>query len=51
VIVRRLYFGKLGPRAIMLILGGDKRSQVTDIRVAKGAWTDFLRGQKHGETV
>src|SRR5580765_6349246 len=38
----RLYFGKLGP-AIVLLLGGDKRSQTTDIRLAKSAWADFLR--------
>jgi putative addiction module killer protein len=41
----RLYFGKLGPAAVVLILGGDKRSQAADIRLAKVAWADFLREQ------
>jgi putative addiction module killer protein len=44
----RLYFGKLGPAAMLLILGGDKRSQAADIRLAKSAWADFLREQKRG---
>ena len=44
----RLYFGKLGPAAIVLILGGDKRSKATDVRLAKSAWADFLREQKRG---
>jgi putative addiction module killer protein len=45
----RLYFGKLGPSVVVLILGGDKRSQTRDIEWAKDAWTEFLRAEKHGK--
>ena len=45
----RLYFGKLGPDTIVLVLGGDKGSQRRDIEVAKRAWADLLRAKKHGK--
>jgi putative addiction module killer protein len=34
----RVYFGKLGRTAMVLIVGGDKRSQAGDIDLAKRAW-------------
>jgi putative addiction module killer protein len=41
----RLYFGNLGPAAMLLLLGGDNQSQAKDIRLAKRAWADFLKEQ------
>ena len=45
----RLYFGRLGPGAIVLLIGGDKRSQQGDIDFAKRAWAELSRGMKHGK--
>lgn len=46
----RIYFGRLGPSVVILIVGGDKRSQSTDIRFAKRAWSEFLKAARHGKT-
>jgi putative addiction module killer protein len=46
----RLYFGKLGPTAMVLIVGGDKRSQRRDVDLAKSVWAELLRKLEHGET-
>ena len=42
----RLYFGKDGAVAILLLAGGDKASQSKDITEAKRFWKDF-REAKH----
>ena len=44
----RLYFGKDGAAAILLLAGGDKASQSKDIAAAKRYWDDF-REVKRGK--
>ena len=43
----RIYFGKDGVAVILLLTGGDKRSQSKDIAAAKRYWQDFKEA-KHG---
>jgi putative addiction module killer protein len=38
----RVYFGKIESTIILLLCGGDKSSQVDDIRKAKEYWQEFL---------
>jgi putative addiction module killer protein len=40
----RVYFGKVGPRVILLLNGGDKSSQERDIAKARRHWKDFHKG-------
>ncbi|MDZ4663230.1 MAG: type II toxin-antitoxin system RelE/ParE family toxin [Pseudomonadota bacterium] len=37
----RVYFGQIGQKIILLLLGGDKGSQNRDIRLAKDFWRDY----------
>ena len=37
----RVYFGKDGDTIILLLLGGDKKTQIRDIRKAKKYWSDY----------
>lgn len=37
----RVYFGRDGDRMILLLLGGDKKSQRWDIRQAQQNWEDY----------
>ena len=37
----RVYFGRSGRSLIVLLLGGDKRSQQRDIAKAKSHWTEW----------
>lgn len=37
----RLYFGKAGKQIILLLLGGDKGSQKTDVKKAKEYWIEY----------
>ena len=46
----RIYFGLHGRAIVLLLLGGDKRSQAADIRSAKGLWADYLEATRHGKT-
>ena len=39
----RVYFGEVGDRAILLLIGGTKRSQQRDITQARDLWADFRR--------
>src|SRR6516162_4003466 len=41
----RVYFGQQGKRLIILLCGGDKKSQRADIDQAKGLWKDWKRRQ------
>ena len=45
----RLYFGRHGKTVILLLLGGDKRSQSKDIWRVKQFWMDFMEVLKHGK--
>lgn len=46
----RIYFGKEGRSVILLLLGGDKSSQVGDIRNARRLWREYLEATQHGTT-
>ena len=37
----RIYFGRIGRQAILLLTGGDKSSQTKDIAKAKQYWNDY----------
>lgn len=39
----RLYYGEDGPRLVLLLWGGDKGSQVKDIRTARTLWAHYER--------
>ncbi|MTJ07528.1 MULTISPECIES: type II toxin-antitoxin system RelE/ParE family toxin [unclassified Anabaena] len=37
----RIYFGQEGSKIILLLCGGDKNTQIQDIRKAKEYWEDY----------
>jgi putative addiction module killer protein len=37
----RVYFGRDGETVVILLNGGEKRSQESDIKRAKGYWSDY----------
>lgn len=39
----RVYFGKHGQALVILLCGGDKGSQQSDIALAKTYWSDWKR--------
>lgn len=39
----RIYYGRDSGAVILLLLGGDKSSQESDIRLAQVYWRDYLR--------
>ena len=41
----RVYFGQRGQRLIVLLCGGNKRTQDRDIRLAKQYWHEFKTGE------
>jgi len=41
----RVYFGLDGEKIVILLCGGDKSSQTTDIQRAHEYWKDYLRRQ------
>lgn len=43
----RLYFGNDGRKLIILLCGGDKKSQKKDIQAAKTFWHDYHMRKKH----
>jgi putative addiction module killer protein len=46
----RVYFAKAGRTVILLLVGGDKRSQAKDIAQAKLYWAQYREETKHGKT-
>jgi len=41
----RIYFGQIGSTIVILLCGGDKRTQAQDIRKAKEYWADYERSE------
>jgi putative addiction module killer protein len=41
----RVYCGRLGKAVVLLLCGGDKGTQVRDIRRAKALWSDWKQRQ------
>ena len=41
----RVYFGRHGQTVVILLCGGAKKSQATDIKTAKEYWQDWKRRQ------
>ena len=37
----RVYFGRQGDTAVILLCGGDKRTQTQDVELAKAYWADY----------
>lgn len=42
----RVYFGQDGARIIVLLSGGDKRTQAADIKQAKSYWQEYQKQKK-----
>ncbi|MES2832752.1 MAG: type II toxin-antitoxin system RelE/ParE family toxin [Pseudomonadota bacterium] len=42
----RIYFGRHGKAVVLLLMGGDKRTQQADIKQAKKCWAEWKRSQK-----
>lgn len=42
----RIYFGRKGMQIVILLCGGDKRTQLWDIQKAKIYWKDYLGRKK-----
>ncbi len=42
----RVYFGRHGGQVVILLCGGDKRTQARDIEMAHVAWADYMRRAK-----
>lgn len=41
----RVYFGRYGQEIVLLLCGGDKRTQPADIRQARTYWAEWKRRQ------
>ena len=46
----RIYFGKDGARLVLLLLGGDKSTQTTDVARAQESWKVYQEGKHRGKT-
>jgi putative addiction module killer protein len=42
----RVYFGQKGQTLVILLSGGDKRTQQQDISQAQGYWSDYQQSEK-----
>lgn len=45
----RVYFGRHGVEVFLLLLGGDKKTQKKDIKLAKQLWASYLKESKDGK--
>ena len=45
----RLYFGRSGREVVLLLTGGDKKSQTKDIKRAREFWARYEKELKHGK--
>ena len=45
----RVYFGQDGIEIVVLVCGGDKNSQVADIKKAKAYWADYKREMNYAD--
>ena len=45
----RVYFGQVGVEIILLLCGGDKRTQRWDIKKAIDLWKDYLERKNEGQ--
>lgn len=45
----RIYIGQMGRKIIVLLCGGDKRTQENDIRNARGFWADYKYWKREEE--
>lgn len=39
----RVYFGEVGETIVILLRGGDKSTQIKDIKAARDNWADYWR--------
>ena len=46
----RIYFGRPTRSAVLLLLGGNKRSQSKDIQWARRYWAEYVEVTRHGKT-
>ena len=44
----RVYFGQDGPMLVILLAGGTKKRQQSDVDRAKGYWADYKRRKAEG---
>jgi putative addiction module killer protein len=44
-----VYFGRRGRELVLLLTGGDKKSQTKDIKRAREFWAQYLKELKHGK--
>lgn len=45
----RVYFGRSGRELILLLVGGDKKTQKRDIKRARELWSRYTKEVKHGK--
>lgn len=44
----RVYYGISGKRIILLLMGGAKKTQTKDIKIARRNWKDYQKEQRRG---
>jgi putative addiction module killer protein len=44
----RVYFSEVDNAIVLLLYGGDKKTQAKDIKIAKAYLKDYLQGENHG---